>query len=142
MAAGGGSGEDIGVGHGSRIRNGKGSKRSRQDKSRHATREQGGPEQQIHRIVARKRRGRNRGDDEAAAVQSLDGSVQALCEDAPIQAIEPERARTNMDECFYYLDDSQVIHNDVTVCPPLVNEGRRKRELAVAAPRPADPAVE
>jgi hypothetical protein len=38
-----------------------------------------------------------------------------------------------MDECFYCLD-CQVIHNDANVCPPLVQEARRKRELAVAEP--------
>jgi NosR/NirI family nitrous oxide reductase transcriptional regulator len=50
----------------------------------------------------------------------------------PIQAIEPSGA-INMDECFYCLD-CQVIHNDANVCPPLVNEARRNRKLAVAAP--------
>jgi len=48
----------------------------------------------------------------------------------PIQAIEPSVA-INMDECFYCLD-CQVIHNDANVCPPLVNEARRK--LAVVVP--------
>jgi hypothetical protein len=38
-----------------------------------------------------------------------------------------------MDECFYCLD-CQVIHNDATVCPPLVNEARRNRKPDVAAP--------
>ena len=61
------------------------------------------------------------------------GSPCQLCaRRCPIQAIEPSGA-INMDECFYCLD-CQVIHNDATVCPPLVNEARRKRELAVTAP--------
>jgi NosR/NirI family nitrous oxide reductase transcriptional regulator len=61
------------------------------------------------------------------------GSPCQLCaKRCPIQAIEPSGA-INMDECFYCLD-CQVIHNDATVCPPLVNEARRNRELAVAAP--------
>jgi transcriptional regulator of nitric oxide reductase/NAD-dependent dihydropyrimidine dehydrogenase PreA subunit len=61
------------------------------------------------------------------------GSPCQLCaKRCPIQAIEPSGA-INMDECFYCLD-CQVIHNDANVCPPLVNETRRKRELAVAAP--------
>jgi hypothetical protein len=38
-----------------------------------------------------------------------------------------------MDECFYCLD-CQVIHNDATVCPPLVYEAKRNRKLAAAAP--------
>ena len=46
----------------------------------------------------------------------------------PIRAIEPSGA-INMDECFYCLD-CQVIHNDATVCPPPVNEARRKRTVA------------
>ena len=59
------------------------------------------------------------------------GSPCQLCaKRCPIQAIEPSGA-INMDECFYCLD-CQVIHNDATVCPPLVYEARRKR--AVAAP--------
>jgi len=59
------------------------------------------------------------------------GSPCQLCaKRCPIQAIEP-RGAINMDECFYCLD-CQVIHNDAKVCPPLVNEARRK--LAVAAP--------
>jgi NosR/NirI family nitrous oxide reductase transcriptional regulator len=59
------------------------------------------------------------------------GSPCQLCaRRCPIQAIEPNGA-INMDECFYCLD-CQVIHNDANVCPPLVNEARRK--LAVAAP--------
>jgi NAD-dependent dihydropyrimidine dehydrogenase PreA subunit len=59
------------------------------------------------------------------------GSPCQLCaRRCPIQAIEPTGA-INMDECFYCLD-CQVIHNDANVCPPLVNEARRK--LAVAAP--------
>jgi len=41
-----------------------------------------------------------------------------------------------MDECFYCLD-CQVIHNDATVCPPLVYEARRNRKFGVAAPTPA-----
>jgi polyferredoxin len=61
------------------------------------------------------------------------GSPCQLCaRRCPIQAIEPSGA-INMDECFYCLD-CQVIHNDATVCPPLVNEARRKREFAVTAP--------
>jgi transcriptional regulator of nitric oxide reductase/NAD-dependent dihydropyrimidine dehydrogenase PreA subunit len=61
------------------------------------------------------------------------GSPCQLCaRRCPIQAIEPSGA-INMDECFYCLD-CQVIHDDANVCPPLVNEVRRKRELAVAAP--------
>ncbi len=60
------------------------------------------------------------------------GSPCQLCaKRCPIQAIEPSGA-INMDECFYCLD-CQVIHNDANVCPPLVNEARRKREFAVAA---------
>jgi NosR/NirI family nitrous oxide reductase transcriptional regulator len=59
------------------------------------------------------------------------GSPCQLCaKRCPIQAIEPSGA-INMDECFYCLD-CQVIHKDANVCPPLVNEARRK--LAVAAP--------
>jgi len=59
------------------------------------------------------------------------GSPCQLCaKRCPIQAIEPSGA-INMDECFYCLD-CQVIHNDATVCPPLVNAARRK--LAVAEP--------
>ena len=59
------------------------------------------------------------------------GSPCQLCaRRCPIQAIEP-RGAINMDECFYCLD-CQVIHKDANVCPPLVNEARRK--LAVAAP--------
>jgi polyferredoxin len=59
------------------------------------------------------------------------GSPCQLCaKRCPIQAIEPSGA-INMDECFYCLD-CQVIHSDAKVCPPLVNEARRKR--AVAAP--------
>ena len=66
------------------------------------------------------------------------GSPCQLCaKRCPIQAIEPSGA-INMDECFYCLD-CQVIHNDATVCPPLVYEARRK--LAVAAPT-RTPAVE
>ncbi len=66
------------------------------------------------------------------------GSPCQLCaKRCPIQAIEPSGA-INMDECFYCLD-CQVIHNDANVCPPLVNEARRK--LAVAAPSRA-PAAE
>ena len=61
------------------------------------------------------------------------GSPCQLCANrCPIQAIEPSGA-INMDECFYCLD-CQVIHNDETVCPPLVNEARRNRKLAPAAP--------
>ncbi len=61
------------------------------------------------------------------------GSPCQLCaKRCPIQAIEPSGA-INMDECFYCLD-CQVIHNDANVCPPLVYEARRNRELAVAAP--------
>ena len=61
------------------------------------------------------------------------GSPCQLCaRRCPIQAIEPSGA-INMDECFYCLD-CQVIHNDATVCPPLVYEARRNRKLAVAAP--------
>lgn len=61
------------------------------------------------------------------------GSPCQLCANrCPIQAIEPSGA-INMDECFYCLD-CQVIHNDATVCPPLVYEARRNRKLAVAAP--------
>jgi len=60
------------------------------------------------------------------------GSPCQLCaRRCPIQAIEPSGA-INMDECFYCLD-CQVIHNDATVCPPLVNEARRNRKLSVAA---------
>jgi len=59
------------------------------------------------------------------------GSPCQLCaKRCPIQAIEPSGA-INMDECFYCLD-CQVIHNDATVCPPLVYQARRK--LTVAAP--------
>lgn len=61
------------------------------------------------------------------------GSPCQLCaKRCPIQAIEPSGA-INMDECFYCLD-CQVVHNDANVCPPLVYEARRNRELAVAAP--------
>jgi NosR/NirI family nitrous oxide reductase transcriptional regulator len=61
------------------------------------------------------------------------GSPCQLCaRRCPIQAIEPSGA-INMDECFYCLD-CQVIHNDATVCPPLVNEARRNRKPDVAAP--------
>ena len=61
------------------------------------------------------------------------GSPCQLCaRRCPIQAIEPSGA-INMDECFYCLD-CQVIHNDANLCPPLVNEARRKREPGVAAP--------
>jgi transcriptional regulator of nitric oxide reductase/NAD-dependent dihydropyrimidine dehydrogenase PreA subunit len=61
------------------------------------------------------------------------GSPCQLCaRRCPIQAIEPSGA-INMDECFYCLD-CQVIHNDANVCPPLVYEARRNRELSVAAP--------
>ena len=61
------------------------------------------------------------------------GSPCQLCSKrCPIQAIEPSGA-INMDECFYCLD-CQVIHNDATVCPPLVNEAKRNRKIAVAAP--------
>ena len=68
------------------------------------------------------------------------GSPCQLCANrCPIQAIEPSGA-INMDECFYCLD-CQVIHNDATVCPPLVNEARRNRRLAGAVLTPA-PAVE
>jgi NosR/NirI family transcriptional regulator, nitrous oxide reductase regulator len=60
------------------------------------------------------------------------GSPCQLCaRRCPIQAIAPSGA-INMDECFYCLD-CQVIHNDATVCPPLVNEARRNRRLAGAA---------
>ncbi len=52
----------------------------------------------------------------------------------PIQAIEPSGA-INMDECFYCLD-CQIIHNDATVCPPLINEAKRKRKHAVATLTP------
>jgi transcriptional regulator of nitric oxide reductase/NAD-dependent dihydropyrimidine dehydrogenase PreA subunit len=63
------------------------------------------------------------------------GSPCQLCaRRCPIQAIEPSGA-INMDECFYCLD-CQVIHNDATVCPPLVYEAKRKRSFAVAAPTP------
>ena len=68
------------------------------------------------------------------------GSPCQLCaKRCPIQAIEPSGA-INMDACFYCLD-CQVIHNDATVCPPLVNEARRNRRLAEAAPI-MTPAVE
>jgi len=61
------------------------------------------------------------------------GSPCQLCANrCPIQAIEPSGA-INMDECFYCLD-CQVIHNDATVCPPLVNEAKRNRKIAVATP--------
>ena len=63
------------------------------------------------------------------------GSPCQLCaKRCPIQAIEPSGA-INMDECFYCLD-CQVIHNDATVCPPLVNEAKRNRKIAVATPTP------
>jgi transcriptional regulator of nitric oxide reductase len=59
------------------------------------------------------------------------GSPCQLCaKRCPIQAIEPSGA-INMDECFYCLD-CQVIHNDATVCPPLVNEAKRNRKLVGA----------
>jgi len=61
------------------------------------------------------------------------GSPCQLCaRRCPIQAIEPSGA-INMDECFYCLD-CQVIHNDATVCPPLVYEAKRNRKIGVAAP--------
>lgn len=61
------------------------------------------------------------------------GNPCQLCSKrCPIQAIEPSGA-INMDECFYCLD-CQVIHNDTTVCPPLVKEARRKRKLAIEVP--------
>jgi NosR/NirI family nitrous oxide reductase transcriptional regulator len=61
------------------------------------------------------------------------GSPCQLCANrCPIQAIEPSGA-INMDECFYCLD-CQVIHNDATVCPPLVYEAKRNRKIAVAVP--------
>jgi NosR/NirI family nitrous oxide reductase transcriptional regulator len=59
------------------------------------------------------------------------GSPCQLCaKRCPIQAIEPS-GKINMDECFYCLD-CQVIHNDATVCPPLVNQAKRNRRLPVA----------
>lgn len=59
------------------------------------------------------------------------GSPCQLCaKRCPIQAIEPS-GKINMDECFYCLD-CQVIHNDATVCPPLVNQAKRNRKLPVA----------
>ena len=61
--------------------------------------------------------------------QECGNPCQLCARRCPIQAIEPSGA-INMDECFYCLD-CQVIHNDANVCPPLVNEARRK--LAVAA---------
>jgi NosR/NirI family transcriptional regulator, nitrous oxide reductase regulator len=61
------------------------------------------------------------------------GSPCQLCaKRCPIQAIEPS-GKINMDECFYCLD-CQVIHNDATVCPPLVNEAKRNRKIVVPAP--------
>jgi NosR/NirI family transcriptional regulator, nitrous oxide reductase regulator len=61
------------------------------------------------------------------------GSPCQLCSKrCPIQAIEPS-GEINMDECFYCLD-CQIIHNDATVCPPLVNELKRNRKLAAAVP--------
>lgn len=64
------------------------------------------------------------------------GSPCQLCaRRCPIQAIEPSGA-INMDECFYCLD-CQVIHNDATVCPPLVNEAKRNRKLTAGAPTQA-----
>jgi NosR/NirI family nitrous oxide reductase transcriptional regulator len=64
------------------------------------------------------------------------GSPCQLCaKRCPIQAIEPSGA-INMDECFYCLD-CQVIHNDANVCPPLVNEARRKLAVAAATRTPA-----
>ena len=63
------------------------------------------------------------------------GNPCQLCSKrCPIQAIEPSGA-INMDECFYCLD-CQIIYNDATVCPPLVNEAKRNRKLAVATPTP------
>ncbi|HKQ26237.1 MAG TPA: 4Fe-4S binding protein [Burkholderiales bacterium] len=65
------------------------------------------------------------------------GSPCQLCANrCPIQAIEPSGA-INMDECFYCLD-CQVIHNDATVCPPLVYEAKRNRKFTIApTPTPA-----
>jgi NosR/NirI family nitrous oxide reductase transcriptional regulator len=64
------------------------------------------------------------------------GSPCQLCtKRCPIQAIEPS-GKINMDECFYCLD-CQVIHNDANVCPPLVNEARRKRVAVVPTLQPA-----
>ncbi len=61
------------------------------------------------------------------------GSPCQLCANrCPIQAIEPSGA-INMDECFYCLD-CQVLHNDASVCPPLVYAAKRNRKIAVAAP--------
>jgi NosR/NirI family nitrous oxide reductase transcriptional regulator len=61
------------------------------------------------------------------------GSPCQLCANrCPIQAIEPSGA-INMDECFYCLD-CQIIHNDATVCPPLVYEAKRNRKFDVATP--------
>src|SRR4051812_36097180 len=68
------------------------------------------------------------------------GSPCQLCANrCPIQAIEPSGA-INMDECFYCLD-CQVIHNDATVCPPLVYEAKRNRKFTVAGSTPT-PAAE
>jgi NosR/NirI family transcriptional regulator, nitrous oxide reductase regulator len=68
------------------------------------------------------------------------GSPCQLCANrCPIQAIEPSGA-INMDECFYCLD-CQVVHNDASVCPPLVYEAKRNRKTAVATPTPI-PAAE
>jgi NosR/NirI family transcriptional regulator, nitrous oxide reductase regulator len=68
------------------------------------------------------------------------GSPCQLCANrCPIQAIEPSGS-INMDECFYCLD-CQVIHNDATVCPPLVYEAKRNRKFPFAAPTPT-PAAE
>ncbi|HEX5139527.1 MAG TPA: 4Fe-4S binding protein [Dehalococcoidia bacterium] len=56
------------------------------------------------------------------------GSPCQLCaRRCPIQAIEPS-GKINMDECFYCLD-CQVIHDDATVCPPLVYEAKRNRKF-------------
>jgi NosR/NirI family nitrous oxide reductase transcriptional regulator len=63
------------------------------------------------------------------------GSPCQLCaKRCPIQAIEPS-GKINMDECFYCLD-CQVIHNDATVCPPLVLEAKRKRAIAMPTVAP------
>jgi len=69
------------------------------------------------------------------------GSPCQLCANrCPIQAIEPS-GKINMDECFYCLD-CQVIHNDATVCPPLVYEAKRNRKLGGAVPIRIIPAAE
>ena len=59
------------------------------------------------------------------------GSPCRLCEHkCPIQAIEPD-GKIKMDECFYCLD-CQVVYYDEHLCPPLVQQRRRRSAAGVA----------